>query len=50
MWYKLFSAMAFACFGLIILQPLWNSSAGSINAMIYFIVGWAAATIASKMN
>lgn len=48
--YKLFTALGFACFALIILQPLWNYTSGSINSCIYFIVGWTSATIASKIK
>lgn len=48
--YKLFAALAFACFALIVLQPIWNYTSGSINSCIYFIVGWTSATISSNLK
>ena len=48
--YKLFAALAFAYFALIVLQPIWNYTSGSINSCIYFIVGWTSATISSNLK
>lgn len=48
--YKLFAALGFTCFALIVLQPIWNYTSGSINSCIYFIIGWTSATISSNLK
>ena len=46
--YGLFTAIAFVFFAMIILRPLWNYSAGTLNSSLDFITAWIAASIASS--
>lgn len=46
--YGLFTAIAFVFFAMVILRPLWNYSAGTLNSSLDFITAWIAASIASN--
>ena len=46
--YGLFTVIAFVFFAMVILRPLWNYSAGTLNSSLDFITAWIAASIASS--
>lgn len=45
--YKAFAWISLISFGMIVLKPLWNYSADTLDASIMFIIGWLSATISS---